>query len=80
MRTQTINGDKYFIIFIDDLSRMTWVCFLKQKSKALKMFKSFRKLVENDIGRQFKCLRYDRGGKFISRYFEKYYLKNGIQR
>ena len=29
MKTTSLNGNKYFILFIDDLIRMTWVYFLK---------------------------------------------------
>jgi hypothetical protein len=28
-RTQSLQGEKYFMLFIDDYSRMTWVTFLK---------------------------------------------------
>ena len=31
-RTKSIQGEYYFILFIDDYTRMTWVCFLKEKS------------------------------------------------
>ena len=33
MRTKGINGEVYFILFIDDYSRMTWISLLKKKSK-----------------------------------------------
>jgi hypothetical protein len=32
IRTKSIPGEYYFILFIDDYTRMTWVCFLKEKS------------------------------------------------
>ena len=32
-RTITLQGDMYFMLFIDDYSRMTWVTFLKNKSE-----------------------------------------------
>jgi hypothetical protein len=35
MRTQSIGGCRYFITFIDDFTRKTWVYFLKAKSEAL---------------------------------------------
>ena len=34
MRTQTHQGNKYFILFIDDYSRKVHVYFIKEKSKA----------------------------------------------
>ena len=66
MRTQSINGDKYFILFINDYSRMTWVQLLKHKYEAFEMFKAFKNQVENQIKKRIKCLHSDRGGEFSS--------------
>ena len=32
MRTKGLEGELYFMLLIDDYTRMTWVCFLKKKS------------------------------------------------
>eukprot|EP00253_Pinus_taeda_P027966 PITA_27966 len=57
MRTQSIGGNCYFLTFIDDYSRKTWVYFLKQKSETFARFKEFKALAENQIDRQIKVLR-----------------------
>jgi len=31
MRTASLSGNKYFVLFVDDLTRMTWVYFLSSK-------------------------------------------------
>ena len=36
---QKYYGDKYFILFVDDFSRMMTVMFLKENFDAFKMFK-----------------------------------------
>ena len=59
-------GERYFMLFIDDYSRLTWVSFLKEKSKALEKFKIFKALIENQIGKRLKAVRYDRGGELCS--------------
>ena len=43
-------GEHYFITFIDDYSRKTWVYFLQEKSKAFSAFKNFKALVEKESG------------------------------
>ena len=43
-------GTCYFISFIDDYSRNTWVCFLREKSEAFETFKKFKVFVENEVG------------------------------
>jgi len=43
-------GKRYFISFIDVFSRKTWVYYLHEKSEALTTFKSFKALVEKEVG------------------------------
>jgi hypothetical protein len=52
-------GNKYFITFTDDLTRKTWIYFMKEKSTALELFKKFKVLVENESGCVIQCLRTD---------------------
>ena len=42
MRTKSLEGDLYFMLLIDDYTRMTWVCFLKKKLEAFECFKIFK--------------------------------------
>ncbi|KAL6332552.1 hypothetical protein AAG906_008972 [Vitis piasezkii] len=54
MSTASLSNNVYFALFIDDLSRMTWVYFLKTKSQVLSVFKSFKKMVETQSGQNVK--------------------------
>ena len=45
-----LNDEKYFMLLIDDYTRMTLVCRLNRKSKAFGCFKTFKELVENETG------------------------------
>ena len=58
------------MLVIDEYSRLTWVAFLKEKSEAFSKFKIFEALIENQIGRKIKAIRFDRGGEFSSRQFK----------
>jgi len=79
-RTQSLKGESYFMLFIDDYSRMTWVTFLREKSWAFEKFKAFKALVENETDLKIKCLRSDRGGEFTSNEFEEFFENHGIKR
>jgi hypothetical protein len=46
MSTTSLSNNVYFILFVDDFSRMTWVYFLKTKSQALSMFRNFKSMAE----------------------------------
>jgi hypothetical protein len=39
--TKGLKGEKYFMLLVDDYTRMTAVCFLKNKSEAFENFKIF---------------------------------------
>ena len=47
-KTKGFYGERYFKIIFDDFSKMTWVAFLKEKSKAFDKFKIFKNRVENE--------------------------------
>ena len=66
MRTPSLNDNRYFVVFVDDFSRMTWVYFVKEKSKVLEVFKKFKQTIEKQSGQPLKVLRTDRGGLFQS--------------
>ena len=57
-----MSGSRYVLTFIDELSRFTWVYFLKKKYEVLEKFIDFKDFIENDFGRKIKALRYDNGG------------------
>lgn len=46
-RTLSLNGSFYYIIFIDDLTRMCWIYFLRYKSEVAAVFWKFKDHVEN---------------------------------
>ena len=60
--TQSPQGERYFIFFIDDYTRMTWIGLLKHKFEAFEKFKILKARVENEMDLKIKCLRLDRGG------------------
>ena len=68
------------MLVIDDYSRLTWVSFLKQKSKALEKFKIFKALAKNKTRKRLKAIRSDRGGEFSSGDFKEFCDKHGIKR
>ena len=69
MSPPTPAGNKYFMLLVDDFSRMMWVYMIKSKDEALNAFKKFRATVERKENKRILVLRTDRGGEFCSKEF-----------
>ena len=74
----TRGGNRYFITFIDDCSRFTYVYLLKHKDEAFNAFKVYKAEVENQLGKKIKTLRSDRGGEYFPNDFTAFCEENGI--
>ncbi|CAN6541722.1 unnamed protein product [Malus baccata var. baccata] len=72
MKVPTTSGNRYFLTFIDDYSRMCWIYFMRNKSKVFGIFKKFRAMVELQCGYPLKKLRSDKGGEFTSTEFNAF--------
>ena len=56
-RTRGFYGERYFMIFVDDFTRMVWVAFLKENSDAFEKFKLFKNRVENESRVKIKMIK-----------------------
>jgi hypothetical protein len=66
-------GYKYYISFIDALSRYTWIYFLKSKSETCNVVVHFISLVEKQTGCQVKIMQTVCGTAYspLSSFFNK---------
>jgi hypothetical protein len=69
MSRVSLSGCEYYLTFIDDHSRKTWIYFLKAKSEVFMRFQEFKALVENQTGKRIKVLRLDNGAEIASTKF-----------
>jgi hypothetical protein len=67
MRTTGLKGERYFLLFMDDFTRMTWMFLLKKKSETFSCFQIFKESTENECDMKIKCLRSDNGGESVSK-------------
>jgi transposase InsO family protein len=78
--TKGFKDEKYFMLLVDDYTRMTAVCFLNNKSEAFENFKIYKEMVENEMDSRIKCLRSDNGGEFTSKEFMDHCRNHGMKR
>jgi transposase InsO family protein len=80
MTVPSLGNFIYYIIFINDYSRKTWIYFLKTKDEVCSKFQDFKDLVENLSGRKIKILRSDNGGEYTSNEFKYFCREAWIKR
>ena len=80
MPSTSLSEHVYYVTFIDDYSRKTWVYFLKSKYAVFGNFKEFKALVENISERNIKIPRLDNGGEYTSNEFGNFCKDSDIKR
>jgi hypothetical protein len=72
-QVSSLGNSHYYVTFIDDATRKTWVYCIRQKYDFFYTFKKWKALVENDIGKRLKCLRSCNGGEYCNKETDNYY-------
>ncbi|KAI0488007.1 hypothetical protein KFK09_027830 [Dendrobium nobile] len=73
-------GFRYYVIFIDDYSRHSWIYFMHCKNETFSKFKLLCKLIQNQFGKTPKSIQTDGGGEFINNNFISFLQEQGITR
>lgn len=60
----SVRNFTYYVSFIDDYSRYTWIYLLKHKSDVFQVFKNFQKFVERKFNRKIISMQTDWGGEY----------------
>ena len=68
----SLGGLRYYITFINNLSRKEWVYFLKNKFDVFQTFKKWKAIVKTETSLKVKYLRSDNGGEYIDGGFSEY--------
>jgi transposase InsO family protein len=63
---------------IDDATKHCYVFLRKTKDEALECFKTYKGKVEDQLEKEIKCVRPDRGWEYFSNEFDLFCSKNGI--
>jgi histone deacetylase 1/2 len=62
----SIQGHKYYVIFIDHFTKYVWFFPLRNKSDVKVIFPQFHKMIQNRFNANIKSLYSDNGGEFVA--------------
>ena len=79
MSSSSLSGYVYYVSFIDEFSRKTWIYFMKNKDEVFSKFREFKALIENHTKNKIKTFRSDNGGEFTSNEFKSYAKTQGLR-
>ncbi|KAM2633067.1 hypothetical protein EV1_023726 [Malus domestica] len=74
----SVSGYKFYVLFVDEYTKYSWLFPLKFKSEVFSIFVHFKSYVETLTGNKIKTLRSDSGGEFTSSQFRSFLLQHGI--
>ncbi|PKU74388.1 Retrovirus-related Pol polyprotein from transposon TNT 1-94 [Dendrobium catenatum] len=74
----SLDGFRYYVIFIDDNTRFTWIYPMFSKQETLTKFKTLCNLILNQHSTKPKILRSDGGGEYTSTAFKTFLADHGI--
>jgi len=68
----------YFILFIDDCTRLSWLYLMKHKSEVFDVFIKFYNMVLTQFNTKIQILRSDNGGEYLSKKIGSFISQNGL--
>lgn len=77
-RINNISGARWFITFIDDYTRVSWVYLLEEKSETARTFQNFHKMIKTQFQANIQILCTDNGREYFSSILGSYLTNHGI--
>ncbi|MCR2847923.1 DDE-type integrase/transposase/recombinase [Weizmannia coagulans] len=71
-------GFRYFVTFVDDFSRVTWLYLMKNRSELFSHFRAFHAEIKTQFNLSIKTLRSDNAKEFLSEQFQSFMREHGI--
>jgi hypothetical protein len=75
---QNISGARWFVSFIDDCTRVTWIYLLKNKSDVSNVFPNFYNMIKTQFDVRIKRFRSDNAKYYFNKTLSPFFQKEGI--
>src|SRR6266702_1946323 len=79
MQSNSMQGNKYFAMFLDNFSKVAVVIYMKTKDQFKQAFLHYKAWAELQIEKPIKCLHSDCGGKYVNNDLKHILKEVGIE-
>ncbi|GKC56599.1 retrovirus-related pol polyprotein from transposon TNT 1-94 [Tanacetum coccineum] len=69
---------RYYVIFVDDCTRITWIYFLKNKAEVYDRFTAFYAMIQTQFKKSIQIVRSNNGGEYMNSQMNIFFLSKGI--
>ena len=73
-----LHGLRWFLVFVDDCSRFSWIYLLKHKLEVILKIKQFVQMIERQFEKGIKIIRADNVEDFVNHDLQNFYADVGI--
>lgn len=77
-RIKSLSGARWFVSFIDDHTRLTWIFLMKEKSEVNHIFQKFHMMIQNQFNAQIQVFKTDNASEYFKSHLESYLSHHGI--
>jgi hypothetical protein len=71
-------GHRYYVFFIDDFSRFTWIYFLETRAQLLTAYQTFATMVRTQYDSAICIFHANSGGEYLSRSLRRFFLRKAL--
>ena len=76
--TLSSSGHKYYVSFIDDCTRVSWVYLMKSKSDVSRIIPQFYNMILTQFNKNIKVFHSDNGREFVNQSLAEFMTQHGI--
>ncbi|RVW38886.1 Retrovirus-related Pol polyprotein from transposon TNT 1-94 [Vitis vinifera] len=77
-RIKNVTGTRWFVSFIDDHTRLTWVFLMKEKSETSQIFKNFKNMIQTQFQSKIQILKSDNARDYFNSILGEFLAQEGI--
>lgn len=77
-RVNNIFGSRWFVTFIDDHTRLTWLFLMKEKSDIGRIFQTFHLMIQTQFSTKIQVFKTDNGREYFHSQLGSYLNSHGI--